>query len=117
MRSPPLPAGATLAERKLWVESHVDLATYRVGSANIRSAAAGDFVAIVAVASNGNLSYGYVSRAQYPSDFPSAVQLKPGESAACWAILVDAGSPGGDAHYRAFRMARVERSATTTPQG
>jgi hypothetical protein len=100
----PLPEGASLEERRRWLRRHGAIAVDRVGGANMRACAARDEVAIVAVEADGELSYGYVPRARYAADFPEPVQLRPGESAACHAILVDMSWPGDNALYEPFRM-------------
>jgi hypothetical protein len=110
----PLREGASPDERRRWLRKHAEIAIERVGGANMRACAARDEVAIVAVEGDGEISYGYAPRASYAEDFPEPVQLAPGETAACHAVLVDMGLPGDGAPYQAFRMVATA-SPTRSP--
>ena len=113
----PLAEGASPDERRRWLRKHADIAIDRVGAANMRACAARDEVAIVGVETDGELGYGYAPRADYPDDFPEPVQLRPGETAACHAVLVDMGLPGNDAPYEPFRMSAHANLATSPTPG
>jgi hypothetical protein len=107
----PLAASASPKERQQWLRKLGQVAIDRVGGANMRACAARDEVALVAVEPDGSLSYGYAPRSKYLEDFPEPVRLRPGETAACHAILLDMGLPGDQAPYQPFRMCAVRHAS------
>jgi hypothetical protein len=112
----PIADHATQAERNAWLDAYGSVAMRRVGTANILATARRDEVVLLGVGTGGELSYGYAARVDFRADFPEPVRLRPGESAACFALLLDMGAKGDSAPYRRFRMFTLSRPPTGVAQ-